>query len=144
MNLTDFRREKNSTEKAYTYQVKENGTQPYVGILTLIEPLKKDEIISYKTRIDVKDGAHIMNPYYAQIVSIHTDKLVIRVKAKRGLLKDVYKVIYADKLMTPKYEVERKPITAKEDGEFVVYVVEQKQPNLNYSYCLEWNFVVNT
>ena len=142
MTLLNFHRESGSSE--YDYQVKDDGTQPYVGTLILKDPLKKDEKLTFQTRIDVKDATHIMNPYYAQLINVKTDKLFIRLKAKKGLLKDVCKVIYGDTLMTPKFEVEREKIVATEENDYSVYVMEVDSPNLNYSYCLEWNFIINS
>ena len=127
--------------KSYQYNVENCEHQPYIGTLRLSEPLKKGETISYKITIDVKDATHIMNPYYAQMVTIRTKKLVLSVKAKEGLLKNVKKVVYADTNMTPEYEVQSEeiPVTVSQDG-YQVFKVSISKPNLNYSYCLEWNF----
>lgn len=142
MDVLNFERE-GKPSKEYVYTVKNNGVQPYVGMLTLEQPLKKGEEVSLKTKINVKDASHIMNPYYAQIITVKTKQLFIHIKAKGGLLKNVSKVVYADTKMTPKFEVERELLSAKKEGDYFVYTVEQEHPNLNYSYCIEWNFIIN-
>lgn len=153
MKLSDFKRgkgkhkkeslnqDRGDNTKSYQYNVENCEHQPYIGTLRLSEPLKKGETISYKITIDVKDATHIMNPYYAQMVTIRTKKLVLSVKAKEGLLKNVKKVVYADTNMTPEYEVQSEeiPVTVSQDG-YQVFKVSISKPNLNYSYCLEWNF----
>lgn len=143
IELFDFRRNGESNEE-YTYVVKNDGSQPYVGTLVLKQALNKGEKLSFKTKISVKDSTHIMNPYYSQCIMVKTEKLSLRVKAKEGLLKNVSKVVYADTQMTPKFEVERKPLSPQEEDGYLVYAVEQEHPNLNYSYCIEWNFVIDT
>ena len=83
----------------------------------------------------------IMSPYYAQMVTTHTEKLVLEVVTPEGLITDVEAVIYADLAMRKDYEVRRrKALTIVEEGKDR-YIFEEDNPNLMYSYCLEWKFV---
>ena len=82
-----------------------------------------------------------MSPYYAQMVTTHTEKLVLEVVAPEGLITDVETVVYADLAMRKDYEVSREKVTVVVDGEKERYVFEVSDPNLMYSYCLEWKFV---
>ena len=81
-----------------------------------------------------------MIPYYSQTVAFKIDHLSVTVSAPKGLLENVEKVIYADKLMSKDLEVSRELLSPEitEFGEKFTFDVNS--PNLMYSYSIEWKF----
>lgn len=133
--------ESENEERTVHFKFLQERSQPYTCVLTMSSPLSKDEVCEIITRIDVKDSSRIMSPYYAHIVEIETEISVIKVTAPIDLLKDVY----ADKKMSKEWQVSKERIIPEEkiiDGcRCEVYSITQEKPNLNYSYCIEWNFI---
>ena len=83
----------------------------------------------------------IMIPYYSQTVAFKIDHLSVTVSAPKGLLENVEKVIYADKLMSKDLEVSRELLSPEitEFGEkftFVFLFLEptEGQPRLDMVY----------
>ena len=98
-----------------------------------------------RKRIDVKDSAHIMYPYFAQMIMVKTDKAEIEVRAKPGVLKGVKAVVYADTDMNSKWKISEEtiePIQITINNEtFEAYCFHTEKPSLKYSYCIEWSFM---
>lgn len=116
-------------------------TQPYLERLTLDPPLKPGDILHIRTKTVVKDATHIMNPYFAHMVQVRNQKLTLRIKTKGELVSEMKLVVYADTLMSPEMIFEEYPLDPKQDGEYTIYEKTISKPNLNYSYCLEWQFL---
>lgn len=112
----------------------------YTYILTFDEALKKSDQAEWEIKASMKDTRRIMIPYYSQTVAFKIDHLSVTVSAPKGLLENVEKVIYADKLMSKDLEVSRELLSPEitEFGEKFTFDVNS--PNLMYSYSIEWKF----
>lgn len=143
MSLQSF--ENKGKKRTYKYEQLPQKTDPYIGVLTVDPPLMKDDIFSVRKRIDVKDTAHIMYPYFAQSIMVKTSKAEIEVHAKPGLIKDVKSVVYADTDMNSKWKISEEVIVPKtlpmSGNTIEAYCFNVENPNLRYSYCIEWRFV---
>lgn len=126
---------------SHSCEYKVGSEPPYACMVSFTPPLKKGDCADFGIKTKVKDMKCIMSPYYAQMVTTHTEKLVLEVVAPEGLITDVETVVYADLAMRKDYEVSREKVTVVVDGEKERYVFEVSDPNLMYSYCLEWKFV---
>ena len=142
MSLIDF--ESSDPKRTYKYEQLPHNSDPYISILSVEPPLTKDEIFSVRKRIEVKDSAHIMYPYFAQLIMVKTDTADIEVHAKPGLLKDVRFVVYADTDMNSKWKISEEtitPTTISTNGKTLeAYCFHVTNPSLKYSYCIEWSF----
>ena len=131
-------------EKKCTYAQLPDRSNPYVGILRFDPPLNEGETCTVEKRIDVKDSAHIMFPYYAQPIMYKTEHTEIEVRAIPGLLKDVKIVTYADIEMDKKWIISDEPLRMEKvienSVEYESYKYSIENPVIKYSYCIEWNF----
>lgn len=125
---------------SHSCEYKVGSEPPYACMVSFTPPLKKGDCAEFGIKTKVKDMKCIMSPYYAQMVTTHTEKLVLEVVAPEGLITDVETVVYADLAMRKDYEVRRTKIsTVGEEGKDR-YIFEVDNPNLMYSYCIEWKF----
>ena len=142
MSLNNF--ESSNPKRTYKYEQLPHNSDPYIGVLTVEPPLMKDEVFSVRKRIDVKDSAHIMYPFFAQMIMVRTNIAEIEVHAKPGLLKDVKSVVYADTDMNRKWIISEEPIVPKtisQNGKALeAFCFRVEKPNLKYAYCIEWSF----
>lgn len=142
MSIESF--ESDDPNRTFKYVQLPHNSDAYISILTMDPPLQKNDTFTVKKRIDVKDSAHIMYPYFAQAIMVKTDVLELVVRAKPGLLKEVRSVVYADTEMNSKWKVLEKaiePVEVSSDGEmFEAYDFYVERPSLKYSYCIEWSF----
>ena len=88
----------------------------------------------------MKDTRRIMIPYYSQAVAFKIDHLSVSVSAPKGLLVDVEKVIYADKQMSKDLEISRELLSPQDDEIGEKFTFDIDNPNLMYSYTIEWKF----
>ena len=114
--------------------------QSYRGYILLDKPLKKGECIRYATTVNLRDSLHVMSPYYSQYISIQTDSLSIELKAPANMLSNVRGVLYADKNLSPSQKVEEEEIIVQQQDNACSYNYAIGKPNLNCSYCVEWNY----
>ena len=124
----------------YDFIVHNTEPQPFFGKFILETPLETNEVCEYIIETDLKDAPHIMNPYYATIVQIKTDSLLMTVRVRENVIENVERVVYASQNMSPDMEVERTAINPVEKDGYKVYTLYQDHPNLNYTYCLRWRF----
>ena len=73
-------------------------------------------------------------------IAVKTGRLEIEVCAPENLLTNVFAVIYADTNMSKDLEVSREPISAVTNGNVETFSFNIDNPNLMYSYCIEWEF----
>jgi len=123
-----------------TYENKTESARPYIGIATLTPGMREGKSCKFETVVNLRDAAHIMNPCLSQFVPVLTDKLVLRVKARKNLLEDVRGSFYADENMDPEKKVQSYEVEISTDGEYTVYSYSIEHPDLNCTYCIEWNF----
>ena len=126
--------------KEYQFEEHLGDGLPYEGIIDFASALKKDETAEWEMEIYAKDARCIMSPYYAHIVSVMTDKLELEVCAPKRLLSNVCAVTYADVNMSKKLEVSREKVVAVENEKYERFSFVIDNPNLMYSYCIEWEF----
>lgn len=124
----------------HSCEYKVGAEPPYACMVSFTTPLKKGDGADFAIKTRVKDMKCIMSPYYAQMVTAHTAKLVLNVVAPKGLIVDVERVVYADLAMRKEYEVSRTKVETTTEEEKERYTFEVDNPNLMYSYCLEWKF----
>lgn len=117
----------------------QSKNSPYNYVLEFGEEKKKGDVVSYKIRSNVKDQEHIMYPYLAHIVNQRVDYLEIKILTKPNIIKNVKKIVYADTKMEVKFS-EIPNIEFEKEDEFESYKFSIEDPNLFYSYCLEWEF----
>ena len=129
-----------SCDREYSVEVIQDEKSPYTSRLNFTEALHKGDHVKYECNISVKDSRRIMSPYYAQLVTIHTDHLSVEVQAPKGLIECVSSVVYADTNMSVELEVERHTIEPSNENDDEVYIFDIDHPNLMYSYCIEWRF----
>lgn len=79
-----------------------------------------------------------MEPYFAHMVKNLTKKLKIIVKAPENLLRDVKTTMYADLEM--KTKIKESNIQGNLMDNYVEFVYEISDANVNYTYAIEWNF----
>ena len=114
--------------------------QSYKGYIMLNRPLKKGEICHYAITVKLRDTLHVMKPYYAQYISIQTDFISIELKAPQKMLTMAKGILYADQELSPSKKVEEKQLEMVHDDQFCSYNYIINNPNLNCSYCVEWNY----
>lgn len=112
----------------------------FTYVLNFGEPLKKADQAEWEIRATMKDTRRIMIPYYSQPVTFKTDHLTVTVSAPKNLLANVEKVIYADTQMSKDLEVSRELISPEDDEIGEKFTFEINNPNLMYSYSIEWKF----
>lgn len=117
---------------------------PYKYKIQFNKELKKNDNIEYTIKSFVNDETHMMHPYLAQMVKHPTEHLKLKIIVPKDytLIKNVHYVRYADMKMECEYEDTDKlhKITDKVYGDTVVYALEIQNPNLFYTYSIEWEF----
>jgi len=101
--------------------------------------LKKGDTVSYTIKTTVKDQEHSMYPYLGHVVKHRVDYLEIRVLARSNILNNVKHIVYADTQMDIKFS-ESSEVDYNKENDYDCYNISIKDPNLFYSYCLEWEF----
>lgn len=99
----------------------------------------RGEKVWYKTKTEVEDTNHDMQPFFSHMMKSPADSLELRVTAPIGLLKDVTYAVYADS-MAEIIISESIPIQAKNIGNLETFSYKIDKPNLLYNYRLDWNF----
>lgn len=129
-----------SCNRACTFEEHLEDGLPYEGIIKFKTPLTASEHAQWEIETYAKDARCIMSPYYAHLVAVKTGRLEIEVCAPENLLTNVFAVIYADTNMSKDLEVSREPISAVTNGNVETFSFNIDNPNLMYSYCIEWEF----
>lgn len=132
----------NNTE-GYTLIDTKDKISPYKYQIQLNKEMKPSDRIKYQIKSIVKDETHLMHTYFAQMVKYPTNYLRLSVIIPKDslLLDNVRYVRYADLNMEYEYTDHELSIAENEENEKVVYTLEVKNPNLFYTYSIEWNFI---
>lgn len=95
--------------------------------------------VSYKTKTEVEDSGHVMQPFLSHMIKGPTDFVEIRVTAPIGLLKNAKFVEYADREAEIPISM---PILleAKNIGNLETFEYSVKSPELLHNYRIEWTF----
>ena len=113
---------------------------PYEYSLIFEESLAMNETVEYEIKISVKDEGHIMNPFFAYLVDIPSDKIKLSIKVPDNYIENVNLILYADLDMKTRFKQISDNIAETRIGTTNQYSFETDDPNLFYSYCFEWNF----
>lgn len=126
----------------YTLVDSTDKVSPYHYQIQLNRTVKPSEHIIYEIKSDVKDETHLMHEYFAQMIKYPTKQLILRViiPAAKPLLENIRYVRYADLSMECEYTDEHEFDTSQENGK-TIYTLEIDNPNLFYTYSLEWDFI---
>ena len=92
----------------------------------------------------VKDESHLMHAYFAQMIKYPTKKLILKViiPKEAPLLDNIRYVRYADMKMEYDFLDQFHHIEEETtDDNRVIYQLEIDNPNLFYTYSLEWDFI---
>lgn len=120
---------------------------PYRYAINFGKELKKGDEISYCVGFQVKDESQKMHPYLAHYVKYPTDKLILRITVPENskFIENVKYKRYADKEMEILYDEcgeQKNEVKTPDDTENPnTYILEIENPNLFYTYSLEWEFV---
>lgn len=119
---------------------------PYRYRIEFNRTISASEHIVYKVKSYVKDESHLMHTYFAQMIKNPTKKLVLKViipkrDGEGPLLEGVRYVRYADLKMECEFPDDMNEIQVEECEENKIYKLEIENPNLFYTYSLEWDFI---
>lgn len=117
----------NRTSAPYTVKVKFN------------HPLRRGDRAYYKFRTYVEDASMSMMPYLSKIIKCQTEKLVIRVTAPTGMLKNAYFRVTTDSLQDIQLD-EPKQIPAKSVGHYDLFEWTVENLELLRCYSICWEF----
>lgn len=116
---------------------------PYRYKLILNKEINPSDSIRYNLKTNVKDETHLMHPYFAQMIKYPTERLVLRVIIPENncLIENVRYVRYADLNMEYEYTDQGYKIEEKRQDGKIIYTLEVENPNLFYTYSIEWDFI---
>lgn len=127
----------------YSFIDTKDSVSPYHYQIVLNNTVSEGEHITYGLKSYVKDESHLMHPYLAQMIKHPTEKLILKViiPQKAPLLDNIRYIRYADMNMEYDFmEPNREVIENTENGK-IIYQLEIDNPNLFYTYSLEWGFM---
>ena len=130
-------------EYNYSFVDSKDHVSPYHYQIILNNTVSVGQHISYGVRSVVKDESHLMHAYFAQIIKYPTRKLILKViiPNKAPLLDNIHYVRYADMKMEYDFPDQFNEVKENIIGDEVIYQIEIDNPNLFYTYSLEWDFV---
>lgn len=112
---------------------------PYPVKIKFEHPLRRGDQASYKFSTYVEDTALSMMPFLSKIIKCQTEKLVIRVTAPRGMIKNPYFRVTTDSLQDIQLDTP-KPIQVKCVGHYELYEVTVTNLELLRCYSICWEF----
>lgn len=97
--------------------------------------------VSYKIKTYVKDETKVMHPYFSNMIYNPTAHLTLSVIVPNNsnIIKNVHIVRYADMEMKTRYDGTEKIKKIKKDDK-TIYSLNVPNPNLFYTYSIEWDF----
>lgn len=111
---------------------------PYRYDIVFEKEKKCGDKIHYKLLTKAKDEKQVMEPYLAHMVKYKTEKLILQVRAPKGMIDNVVEAVYAD--LDMKVKILESEIKQKNDEENVLYESIIENANVNYTYAIEWKF----
>ena len=116
---------------------------PYHYRIEFNKKISCGEHIVYKVKSYVKDESHLMHAYFAQMIKYPTQKLILTVTIPEvdPLLENVRYVRYADLQMECEFSDDSNKVQEEKIDNNIVYRLEIENPNLFYTYSLEWDFM---
>lgn len=116
---------------------------PYRYKIILNNEVKASQHIKYSIKTYVKDETHLMHEYIAHMVKYPTEHLVLNIIIPKSdpLLENLRYVRYADLAMECEYaDCDHEIKQSEQDGK-IIYTLEVDNPNLFYTYSVEWDFI---
>lgn len=127
---------------AYDLIDSDRESSPFPYIIAFNTEKKRGDLITCKTETQVVDENYNMMPVYSFMVKYQIDKLVLRVIAPKGMIKNVKQAVYADRAK----EIQvKQPVNIVPEyiRNLVRYTYEIDMPSLLYNYFIEWEFTNN-
>ena len=131
-------------EGDYELEDYKNKISPYKYCINFKEEKTVGSNISYTVRSSVKDETRLMHPYIAHYVKNPIKKLTLKVIIPKNdvILENCIDKRYADSRMEIEHPASENYIKNREiDEERMEYYVEIDNPNLFYTYSIEWEFM---
>lgn len=130
-------------ENNYFLVDSKDQVSPYHYQIEFNKKISCGEHISYKVKSYVKDESHLMHAYFAQMIKYPTQKLILTVTIPEvdPLLENVRYVRYADLQMECEFSDDSNKVQEEKIDNNIVYRLEIENPNLFYTYSLEWDFM---
>lgn len=130
-------------ENGYYFIDSKDLVSPYHYQIVLNNTVSAGQHISYAVKSYVKDESHLMHAYFAQMIKYPTQKLILRViiPKKAPLLDNIRYVRYADMKMEYDFGDQTNDIKEETTDNKVIYELEIDNPNLFYTYSIEWDFI---
>lgn len=138
---SSYDRSEINSQEGYSIVDSSDRISPYRYQILFNKTVKKGDKISYRLQSHVKDETHMMHPYIAHLIKHPTDflKLSLIVPSDCTFIKNVVCKMYAD--MEMKYECPQNyEVNKIVQDKKMVYMVTIENPNLFYSYSIEWDF----
>lgn len=128
------------------YTIKDYGDKisPYRYQIVFDEPKNPGDTIKYAVRSKVKDETHLMHPYFAHFVKYPTNSLILNIITQKNSspIENVIFKRYADSDMLIEYKDSYNSIRQEDiDENRTMYTLEIENPNLFYTYSMEWQFI---
>lgn len=111
---------------------------PYSFDIVCKDKRRKNQSFTYVLSTEVKDEKKIMDPHFAFMVMHKTESLTLQIKIKPKEIENVVLSVYADLRMEVK--ISSSAIQPQQSDDFLLYSVSQKDPNVNYTYAIEWRW----
>lgn len=127
----------------YAFIDAKEQVSPYHYQIVLNDTVSVGKHISYGVKSYVKDESHLMHTYFAQMIKYPTEKLILKIIIPKGapLIDNVHYVRYADMKMEYEFPDQFNQISEETMDDKVIYQLEIDNPNLFYTYSLEWDFM---
>ena len=132
-----------NNENNYSLVDSKDQVSPYHYKIDFNKKISRNEHIMYSIKSYVKDESHLMHAYFAQMIKYPTKKLVLTVTIPESspLLENVRYVRYADLHMECEFPDDTNDFQEEKKDGNIVYRLEIDNPNLFYTYSLEWDFI---
>lgn len=130
-------------DEGYTLVDTKDKASPYQYQILLNKEVKVSDKIVYEIKSYMKDETHLMHEYFAQMIKHPTEHLILKIIIPKTspLLENVRYVRYADMNMECEYTDCGHKIEEERNEEKIIYKLEIFNPNLFYTYSIEWDFI---
>jgi deoxycytidylate deaminase len=123
------------SEECDIVREKDDG-EYHVFTISFENPITQNNTLKYNIEMSLNDDGHIMEKYFAKTIIHQTKNISLELVFPKEKVKNVFFKEYADK--TRSVLINKKEIEGKSEGAEIKYVYKRKNPNVNYTYVLEW------
>lgn len=117
----------------------ERKTSPYRYIVEFNKSILKGERAKYTVKTKVSDADNEMQPFLSHTVKNPTDELIIKLVVPKKTIGNVKGRIYRDTGREIPVNVNI-PLNKEEESEKEIFIYSIKNPNLFFTYCIEWDW----